>query len=49
MRAGVEANVRWSMHQLLETPEVKARLVESTMKLVGGVFEFESGRVRFLP
>jgi len=49
MRAAVEANVRWSMHQLLETPEVKARLVESTMKLVGGVFEFESGRVRFLP
>ena len=49
MRAAVEANVRWSMHQLLETPEVKTRLVESTMKLVGGVFEFESGRVRFLP
>jgi carbonic anhydrase len=49
MRAAVEANVRWSMHQLLETPEVKTRLVESTMTLVGGVFEFESGRVRFLP
>ena len=49
MRAAVEANVRWSMHQLLETPEVKARLVEGTMKLVGGVFELESGRVRFLP
>jgi carbonic anhydrase len=49
LRAAVEANVRWSMHQLLETPEVKTRLVESTMKLVGGVFEFESGRVRFLP
>ena len=49
MRAAVEANVRWSMHQLLETPEVKTRLVEGTMKLVGGVFEFESGRVRFLP
>ena len=49
MRAAVEANVRWSMHQLLETPEAKARLVEGTMKLVGGVYELESGRVRFLP
>ena len=25
MRAAVEANVRWSMHQLRETPEAKAR------------------------
>ena len=47
--AAVEANVRWSMHQLLETPEAKARLVEGTMKLVGCVYELESGRVRFLP
>ena len=35
MRAAVEANVRWSMHQLLETPEAKARRVEGAMKLVG--------------
>jgi carbonic anhydrase len=49
MRAAVEANVRWSMHQLLETLEAKTRLAEGAMKLVGGVFEFESGRVRFLP
>ncbi len=48
MRAAVEANVRWSMHQLLETPEVKARLAEGMMKLVGSVYELESGRVRFL-
>jgi carbonic anhydrase len=48
MRAAVEANVRWSMHQVLETPEAKDRLVEGTMKLVGGVYELESGRVRFL-
>ena len=49
MRTAVEANVGWSMHQLLETPEAQARLVEGTMKLVGGVYELESGRVRFLP
>ena len=48
MRAAVEANVRWSMHQLLETPEARDRMSEGTVKLVGGVYELESGRVRFL-
>ena len=48
MDAAVEANVRWSMHQLLETPEAKARQEEGVMRLVGGVYELESGRVRFL-
>jgi carbonic anhydrase len=47
-RLAVEANVRWSMHQLLETPEAKARLEEGVMKLVGAVYELETGRVRFL-
>jgi carbonic anhydrase len=46
--AAVEANVRWSMRQILETPEAKARAREGEMKLAGAVFEFESGRVRFL-
>jgi carbonic anhydrase len=49
MRLAVEANVRWSMHQILETPEAKARAAEGTMNLVGGVYDLESGRVRFLP
>jgi carbonic anhydrase len=48
-RAAVEANVRWSMHQLLQTSEGKARAAEGTVKLVGAVYELESGRVRFLP
>ena len=47
-RAAVEANVRWSLHQLHETPEVKARMAEATMKLVGAIYELDSGRVRFL-
>jgi len=47
-RAAVEANVRWSMRQLLDTPEAKARAAEGTMKLVGAVYELDSGRVRFL-
>jgi carbonic anhydrase len=48
LRAAVEANVRWSMHQLLETPEGKARVAEGILKLVGAVYELETGRVRFL-
>jgi carbonic anhydrase len=48
MRAAVEANVRWSMHQLFDTPEGKARMAEGRMKLVGAVYELENGRVRFL-
>jgi carbonic anhydrase len=44
----VEANVRWSMHQLLETPEGKARIKEGVMKLAGAVYELKTGRVRFL-
>jgi len=47
--AAVEANVRWSIHQLRQTPEVKARMTEGAMRLVGAVFELQSGRVRFLP
>jgi carbonic anhydrase len=47
-RAAVEANVRWSMHQLHQTPEVQARMVEGVMKLVGAIYELDSGRVRFL-
>jgi carbonic anhydrase len=47
-RAAVEANVRWSLHQLRETPEVKARMVEGAMKLIGAIYELDSGRVRFL-
>ena len=49
MHAAVESNVRWSMHQVLETPEAKARAAEGAMKLVGAVYELETGRVRFLP
>ena len=44
----VEANVRWSMHQLLETPEGRKAVEEEGAKLVGAVYEIASGRVRFL-
>jgi len=47
--AAVEANVRWSMRQLLDTPEGKARMAEGVVKLVGAIYELKTGRVRFLP
>lgn len=48
LAAAVEANVRWSMHQVLETPEARARAAEGVMKLVGAIYELNTGRVRFL-
>jgi carbonic anhydrase len=48
MHAAVEANVRWSMHQIVATPEGQARLAEGAMSIVGAVYELETGRVRFL-
>jgi carbonic anhydrase len=49
LRAAVEANVRWSMHQIFDTPEGKARVAEGQVKLVGAVYGLETGRVRLLP
>jgi carbonic anhydrase len=48
LAAAVEANVRWSMQQLLGTPEGKARMKEGVLKLVGAIYELKTGRVRFL-
>ncbi len=44
----VEDNVRWSMRQILETPEGRQRLAEGRMKLVGAIYDLETGQVRFL-
>jgi carbonic anhydrase len=46
--AAVEANVRWSMRQVLATPEARLRAAEGVLKLVGAVYELTTGRVRFL-
>ena len=48
LQRGVEANVRWSMRQLLATPEAQARAAEGRMRLVGAVYEIATGRVRLL-
>ena len=44
----VEANVRWSMRQILESPEGRQRQGDERVKLVGAIYEIETGRVRFL-
>lgn len=44
----VEANVRWSMRQIEDTPEGQARRAEGVLELVGAVYELTTGRVRFL-
>jgi carbonic anhydrase len=48
LRAAVEANVRWSMHQIRESTEGQARLGDGQTKLVGGIYDVKTGRVRFL-
>jgi len=44
----VEANVRWTMRQILQTPEGQERQVEGRVKLVGAIYEIVTGLVRFL-
>ena len=46
--AAVEANVRHTVRALLATPEAQPRLGEGVMRLVGAVYELDTGRVRFL-
>ncbi len=48
LERAVEANVRWTMRQIADTPEGRTALAEGRMRLVGAVYEIGSGRVRFL-
>ena len=48
LHAAVEANVRWTVRQVAESPEAKARAAKGNVKLVGAVYDIASGRVRFL-
>jgi carbonic anhydrase len=48
LSAAVEANVRRTVRDVLESPEGRAGTAESEMKLVGAVYDLATGRVRFL-
>jgi carbonic anhydrase len=48
MHEAVEANVRHTIAQVLASPEGQARMAEGGIRIVGAVYELETGRVRFL-
>jgi len=48
MAQAVEANVRWTVRTILESPEGQARQAEGRVKILGAIYGIETGRVRFL-
>ena len=44
----VEANVRFTVRMILESPEGQARQAEGRVKILGAIYDIETGRVRFL-
>jgi carbonic anhydrase len=48
LASAIEANVRWSMKQILETPEWQ-NAIKMGAKLMGAVYDIATGLVRFLP
>jgi carbonic anhydrase len=48
LNAAVEANVRWTIRKVLESPEGKGRAAQGDVKLVGAVYDLNTGCVRFL-
>jgi len=48
IRKGVEANVHWSIKQLESIPEISDKITEGKLKIVGAVYELDSGKVRIL-
>jgi carbonic anhydrase len=48
LHAAVEANVRWTLRALRESPEGRISLARDDIRLVGAIYEIESGKVRFL-
>jgi carbonic anhydrase len=48
MARAVEANVRWTVRTILESPEGRARQAEGRVKILGAIYDIETGRVRFL-
>jgi len=45
---GVEANVRASVQNLQDSPDLKKIIAEGQLKIVGGVYDLETGKVRML-
>ena len=47
LNTAVEANVRWSIHQILETTE-EQNAIKAGARLVGAIYEITSGHVRLV-
>jgi carbonic anhydrase len=45
----VKANVRWSMTQLADLPDVKKALKDKRLEIIGAVYDLETGKVSILP
>ena len=48
LERAVEANVQWTMRQILDSPEGKVALAEGRKRFVGWIYDITSGRVRFI-
>src|SRR5215469_933039 len=48
LRDAVKANVRWTVQQIRQTPEGRARAAEGIMKVVGAVCQIKTGRIRLI-
>ena len=48
LNQAIECNVRWTIAQILSTPEGQGRAANGRLKLVGAICEIASGHVRFL-
>jgi carbonic anhydrase len=46
--AAVEANVRWTVRQVLESPEMQSAPVQDRISVVCAVYGLQTGHVRFL-
>ena len=49
LEASVEANVRWSMHQVIRAREARQAFQrKGSVLIVGAVYELSTGKVRWL-
>jgi carbonic anhydrase len=48
MAQAVECNVRFTVRQIAGSPEGRVGAAEGRMKIIGAMYELQSGRVRWL-
>jgi carbonic anhydrase len=44
----VESNVRWTVRQILEAPDGLGQMLEGQARIIGAIYEIETGQVRIL-